>query len=376
MKLINNKYFLAVFVLIFYLTEGVAKYYYYYDLERINSLKYIKGFAIIIFISYIIFYKKSKSIFNYLSITILFIVGQLFLKDSEIDFINLTIILKYIFPLVLLDFAYLHFDKNTNIYFLRSFEFLIIINSILILFGFLFKIFLFKTYFGDRFGFDGLFITSAGASYFYVITLFYLYVNLNKGKYYVLLFIISILSSILTGTKTLYLFIMMLFIYHAIIKKNKFTIKNLTISAIVVLCLSILFFILESSYIDFIKNEGLLTSIVSYRDKLLLNKTIPFITNHWSLSNYFFGGISKTTLRSQLGFVDLFFTLGLIGGFLYIYRYFKSLIKVIINKDIIFILISISILIFLGGNFFFNATIAIYLVFLQQLFISGDNEIS
>lgn len=365
-------FFFSFLLLLFYLSDGIAKYFYFYRTERIDLPKIIKIIVILLFLGLFVYLKKFKIIIRILVLLCIFIVGQYALFGKNLEYKNFIIISKYIFPLILLEFSYLYFKKINNKWFFNTFKVILIINSVFVIIGFLLKLRIFKTYSGERFGYDGLFLTSAGATFFYVIAAYYLYISYKNTTVYIQL--LTLFAMILVGTKAIYLFLMFLILYHYIFKNKNISIKKILFSIALILLLVFLFFALGPDYLNFIKKEGLLTSIISYRDHLLLHKTIPYIKNNWNFINFIFGGIGSTRYRSQLGFIDLFFTMGILGSILYLKYFYKALFKHYYTQKNLFITFSLIILIFLGGNFFYNASIPIYLVILQQLLIKNSVE--
>ena len=369
-------YFFACILILFYLSEGISKYYLYYHSHKLNAPKNIKTVIIILLFAYLIYSKREAIIIKLLGLLLLFIVGQLSLNYDILNVEKLTIIAKYLFPIFFLESAYIILKKSKRQLFFKTFEYLIIFNSLLLLVGFVFDIKLFKTY-AHRFGFNGLFITSATSTYFYIIAIFYLFMNSKKSYYFYFLTIITLISSVLVGTKSIFLFLMLLLLFISFYKINKkYRVKAIILAVITISILAFLFFVFEPSYLNFIKERGLLTAILSYRDELFLEKTMPFISGNWSMVNYFFGGINNVLNRSQLGFIDLFLTLGIVGSIVYLYFFYKSLVKSKMNKEFIFFIISMIIIISLGGNFFFSATIVVYLTIIQQIFIKNIDSIN
>ena len=112
--------------------------------------------------------------------------------------------------------------------------------------------------------------------------------------------------------------------------------------------------------------NGLLTAILSYRDKLLINETIPFIDNNWLIVNYFFGGINDISTRSQMGFLDLFYFFGLIGTTIYLYSFRCWFFNFKLSRINIYFILILFFITFLSGNFFLNASIPIYMVILNK----------
>jgi hypothetical protein len=249
-----------------------------------------------------------------------------------------------------------------------AFENLIVLNSIFILLGFVFGIELFKTYSGNRFGYDGLLLTSSTASYVYIITLFYFILKYKLNVKFNYKFLIVLLSCFFIGTKSLYLVFLAIAIY---LVSSKFSSKKSKI-------ISILIFIIVSTigfYLLFYKVEffnalreerGLLSVFLSFRDILLVRDVIPYINENWTFMNYLFGGVHDISTQSEMGFIDLFYYWGILGGMLYLLAYYKSFFTFRFNSILLFFILVLAFVIFIAGNFFFYSTIPIYLIVFRE----------
>ena len=114
------------------------------------------------------------------------------------------------------------------------------------------------------------------------------------------------------------------------------------------------------------QSDGLASSILSYRDQLFLNNTLPNIKQNWSFINYLIGGLNNINARSQLDIIDVIHFWGFLGGAFYLFIYYKFLITFkLVRIDLIFIVFLIF-LIFFAGNFFTYTTIPIYLLIIRK----------
>jgi len=105
-----------------------------------------------------------------------------------------------------------------------------------------------------------------------------------------------------------------------------------------------------------------------------MEETLPFIQENWSWGNYLFGGITDMETRSQMGVIDVFYFWGLVGGALYVYTFVKTFVTFRLTKEVLFLLISFAVIVFLAGNFFENASVAIYLVVLREAFLYNTKK--
>ncbi len=367
----------SIFLLLFYFSEAFSKYLIYSGNGKSDFPRFIKsGVLILVFV---LLLKYWKDLMLPLVLLLMFTVGQFFLIDGfKVEIIVSAT--KFLFPV----FLFIYFNKNRVphkskeiLFFI--FETILIFNGVLILLGLIFDVYWFQSYTGSRFGFNGIFITTASSSYIYTIALFYFLLTL-KEKFLIhwkSLFII--LCCILTGTKVLYLAIgISLLIYITTfldISVKKRRILLLTIASLFIV--GIYFFFFQYGIFNEIRRkEGLLSSIFSFRDDLFLEQTLPFIERNWTWPNYLFGGISDLATRSQMGFIDVFYFWGILGGSVYLYLYYKTFKTFPLNKILLYMLLSLVLMVFLAGNFFENASLAIYMLILKEAIISSTKTFS
>lgn len=359
--------FMSILLVVFYLTEAINKYSILNDGVALNLTKAIKG-LLLFFILYLIIKRKHWDFLKLLLFLILsFIIGQLSIApnfESEI----LINVVKYLFlPLLLFYFNKLNNDKLQSILTLSLFEKIILLNSALIFVGFAFKINMLETYKGTRFGYSGLLVSSATSTYFYIIAIMHLFLKHKKNFLKSPLVIFSLLATTLVGTKSLYLFIFVIFIifiFYFLSKKIRIYVF-LALTSLMVLWFYYTFYELNR-FSDIREKEGMLTSILSFRDQIIINETLPFIKSNWNFSNYLFGGINDISTRPQMSIIDLIYFFGFFGSFIYLKIFSKAFFNFRLKQlNILFILFVVFISI-LAGNFFINATIPIYVLILRE----------
>lgn len=369
-----HKFIAPALLTVFFLSEAYGKYLIWYFRDKSDVAKWIKLAIMAAAFSLCLKYWKSLKIF--LVLTVIFFLGQWTITNGFQQEIIVSFG-KFLFPLVL----FLYFNKNPlnsegYKWLFKAFEILILVNSLLIVIGFLFEVPLFKTYrYDNRFGYDGLMIVSATATYVYSIACFYFLVRL-KDKFLThwksLFFILSLL---LLGTKSAYLCLFVsLIVYVVFYLKISKTAKIILLIAGSLLAMVVfyIFFFQWGLFNEIRQAEGFLTSLLSTRDKAFMEVTWPFIQQEWSWLNYFVGGINDLSTRSQMGVVDVFFIWGIVGGIIYLYSYYKSFVIFKTNKVVSILMVTLFVLIFLSGNFFENASIAIYMLVLQGVFSQED----
>tara|TARA_B110000046_G_scaffold111743_1_gene118945 strand:+ start:11917 stop:13080 length:1164 start_codon:yes stop_codon:yes gene_type:complete len=361
--------FLSVLVIVFFCSEAYGKI---ITLSGSNTnIQSIIKFVFFIFISFkIIFYFKKYFHFqSIIGLSLCFLIGQYFIPDGFSRKI-IVLFLRYIFPLILFIYFNNHLiiKENSKKLLFKIFEVIIILNTFLIVFGFLFKIQFFETYEFSRFGYNGLLRNSSAGTYFYLISLFYFLYSykeqfFNKWKS-VLVFIVCFFI----GTKSIYFGLSVVTLTYLFFRYKNYK-KKYLLSFIFVLTTFILGYLLFFEFGQFNhirQSDGLASSILSYRNQLFLNNTLPNIKQNWSFINYLIGGLNNINARSQLDIIDVIHFWGFLGGAFYLFIYYKFLITFkLVRIDLIFIVFLIF-LIFFAGNFFTYTTIPIYLLIIRE----------
>lgn len=359
--------FAALLLLLLFFTEAYFKIVLFSKTETLGLLQVSKGIIVLCLGLYILV-KNPKKLWLLGLLSLSFILGQVYLEMG----INKEVVInfaKLLYPLILLIYFNTYtLSNNQKQRLFLVFERIMIFNSLLIFTGLLFDINIFKTYLGSRFGFNGLFVTSATSSYVYGITLIYLLEKYKSGVFKHILNLIIIGAMFCIGTKVSYGLLIIFFAVYLL----KFTkINKKRIVSILLVLITLLFYVVFFKYGMF--NEirqkvGLISSIMSYRDILLTEHTIPYIKENWSVLNYMFGGVSDLSTKSQIEFIDIFYFFGILGGLLYYYIFFKAFLVANLQIHIVILLSVLFIIVLLAGNFFSYPSIAIYLVVLSEYF--------
>jgi len=365
----------SLLVIIFYFSEAISKAFIFYEGHKWALPRYIKLSILILLAAYLLF-KNTKALIGPVVLSLIFIIGQLFLDDAWQNQIIVSFS-KYLFPVFLfLFFNNYQFPQQAKKNLIKAFDFILIFNSCLILLGFILEVALFKTYSGHRFGYNGLFLASSTGSYAYSLAILG-YLFRFKNKFFANYKSLLILSAgLLIGTKSFYmaLFVALLsfiIFYSGSTLKQK---RTLFLGSVGLVATLFYYFFYVSGEFNSIRNEkGLVDAILSFRNTLLTDQLLPFIGQNWSVPNYLFGGITDLNTRSQMAFIDVFYFWGILGGIFYLYIYFKSYLKVKISRPEIYYFPIILVIAFLGGNFFFNASTAIYLLIFREIIHLQNN---
>lgn len=378
-----TKYILGFLLTLFYASDFISKI---NENQLKNTSLYVKFIFEIIIIFYVLKEKNEIGIkiFKYiLLLFIIYIIGQFTLNDQfflnriENNFKIFTWY-TYIFLLFAAYSTYIH--KNNNIYNSKQilffcFEWIFVLNTILIFVGWLFDVCSFKSYYlTERFGYNGLIRNATHASYIYIIftTYFYYKSIIEKGiKNNVYLFL-SISSSFFIGTKACLVFLFFCFLFHL----NKINIWLKVLIPFLFLVFSekikiILIFLLKKNQFmyDVYLKKGLWTMLFSTRDLSINSFLIPYIKNKWSVLNFFFGGAEFDKHRTEFELIDLLWFFGILGTVFYFFifnKYVFNIYKLYKYPLVIFILMTSL----LAGSFFSSVSVMTYffvlLIFLKE----------
>lgn len=367
---------LAGLLVIFYISEGLTKYFILTGATFHNYSALVKGIFslfVVIFAVLNTTRKRKSLLFFFIAFILIFLIGQYkFNLQTLGTYItqNIKFAVRYLFVfIILLYFTKLPYKFGKGTYF-KVYEKIVLFNSLLIIAGFFFDIQLFKTYKFLRFGYSGFFAVPSLTSYFYALALTYFsyhYIT-NNTKKLELTFVL--LVSMIAGTKALMLFVLLTLIHLLIVKKiykKKWFLVGLPmLIGILYLLRNTLSQFIKARYqvlYDFYKENDLVTMLTSGRNLKLNDNFIPLIKEKWDFINYLFGGTDFVTYRVEFELLDLILFWGIIGSIVYLVFYFYSIIR--FSKIIFFGKIQtifLLLIVLLSGNFFHNASTALYLL--------------
>jgi len=371
-QIFSNKHFIKVLILCFFVSESLTKFFFYSNYEFYRFGVYIKISFVCL---YLFSHYKSKVLKVLFFFYLIHLLGLLFLKNESSLFLNIKSNLlyfsKYTFIFIIIDLFINYCNTKSAISKVIKLLFKILnFNFVLICIGLIANISYLKTYkYPFRFGFDGLFQMNSHASYIYIFASIFVFYEAIKHKTYSRNLIIIILSSMLVGTKAIYLFYALLTIYllsHFRLWKSFMTFAVLGCSLIYLFRESVLVFVTKKAplFMDLNDNFGLFTALTSTRN-MLFEETFSKIVSHnyWSLPNFFFGGSYFNEIRTEFGFIDLYLFWGGIGGVCFLIYYYNKLFKYFTKNTFLkFSLYSLIVVVALAGNFFTNAVISVYVV--------------
>lgn len=365
------------FLLLFLGIEALNKLYYHIIEAEFYLQKLVKLLAFAFMFTSLLF-TRTQQLLGIFLLVLWFVLGQYFLPQA---FTTMAIIgfSRYLFFLILLlyfkDLG--SFDKHKTRKIASFWEFFLWVNNILIVLGALLQLEWFKSYEGERWGYNGLVWASANSTYLYLSALLYFVFYYKKKFYYQPLFWFTLVASLLIGTKSVYLAV---FLFSLVLLVNakiskKWVLGSLSlISMLFLVGVYVLFN--YSLFAEISKEEGWLTAVLSYRDDLLLTETIPYIQENWRSLHYFIGGLSNPLLRPQLELIDLWLYFGILGAPLYLYLFFRYYFNFkLAHQDKLWFAVLLAVPL-ITGNFFYNASVPIYLLLIKLAYLKTPDKFS
>lgn len=252
-----------------------------------------------------------------------------------------------------------------------------------VLFAFFFEIPLFKAYRdGLRFGYIGILHKSVAATYFFIgsicLSYYYSYIEKRINPW---IFYIILCNSIFIGTKGIYLFHGLFFLY--VFFTQQLYRKSIFYWGIAVVCgVTILFknkietglrttyTLFQSIYLE----HGLLTSLMSFRNEMLSEKAAVY-REKWSVWNYLFGGKLPEQGLFEMSLVDLYAFFGAIGIVYVLFLYYKAVVVSLREKEtkqyIFFCYSSVLIISIFAGQLFVNYSSIFFILWVLFLINNG-----
>ncbi|MDT0294651.1 hypothetical protein ACFQ3R_04190 [Mesonia ostreae] len=354
------------FLLIFISVEAFNKIFFFNTDQDFIVQKVVKLIALALMLGMLLYQSPRKLIIPALLIGF-FLLGQVFLPDSFV-FSSVIGFSRYLFFIIMIlffaDFQQLSFNKTQLIF--KFWEIFLWINNILIFLAVAFNLFIFKAYINERWGYNGLITASSNSTYLYLVALLYFFIRFPKTYFKKPLFWLSIIAAFCTGTKSIYLGVL-LFGFIALVsfplpKKWKWP---LILGLFLIGMASMLLLFSSELFTGIIQEDGWLSAILSYRDELLIEDTLPYIQENWRTIHYFVGGLSQPLARPQLELIDLFLYFGALGMLPYLYLFFKNYFNFSLQiREIAFYVVLLTVPL-ITGNFFYNASVPIYLILLK-----------
>ncbi|MAN28514.1 MULTISPECIES: hypothetical protein [Mesonia] len=362
------------FLLMFFVVEGFNKIFFFTQGETFFLQKLTK-FLIFFIAGFYLLINSPKKLISLLILFLCFVIGQFFLEESFTK-ISLIAYSRYFFFILLIIFSSKPIVNIATISRIEKiFETLIVINSIIIILGLIFQLDYLSTYHGGRFGYNGLFMASSISTYFYITAFIY---YLNKYKLQVLSRIdwwLAIAASCFIGTKSVYLSLFFIFGYLGFtFIRNRRTKILLTILLVLLVIIGGYIFLSSGIFKTIVKEDGWVTAILSHRNQALQEYTLPYIEQNWSIFNYFVGGIDSPGIRPQLEYIDLFLFFGIIGVIVFAYTFIKSFFTFKVNSLLLKMFLLLFAVTFVAGNFFYNASVPIYLIVLKLSILKTNKK--
>ena len=372
-------FLLAVAFVTFYFVDGLGKVLQRSGSEFSRYGAIFKAFFEIFALGFSII-TISKSKINILSsilyFFLAFLLGQYFLSinfPELLFFENFNTLFKYLFPFIifLIAIEIINYKEYPSLIF-KYYRLILIINSLLIVIGFLFKVEVFNTYDGPwRFGYDGLIYAQNEATYVFIFAITTVYYRRFYLKIKEPFFWIVLLPSLLVATKGVYLYLALLLLFHVF---KRVSLKNILTFGITLSVLGYFLFstvinkIFMNSYNVFIymyDQGGIWHALLSGRNQYIEAKLAPLILEQWSIPNFLIGGQDVISHYIEMGFIDLFLFFGLCGSVLYLFIFYSIFKLVPFQRDFkIFFGICLFLIIATAGHFFESGIAGLHFIFL------------
>jgi len=378
---------LALTILIMFIGDAFSKYLVYKESSFTGVslfLRFIFESIVLVTIAKNITKIQNNNLILLVLLSVFYLIGQTILLHNvnyTYNIIaNLILYNKYIYIFIVFIFLkYLTFSFN-NIE--RILYIIFIFNAIFILIGVIFEVELFKTAIGKeyRFGYNGLISASANESAFIIVLsiIFFYFKTFFIEKKISLSFIFIIITSLFVGQKTIYLFLLLLTIYHIL---HFLTIKNIPKYSLIFFAttyIAILFFNSEefdiyfSYFIYAIDKFDFITMLLGGRNDIIL-KEFPEVISNWNILNLFIGGRDNELYIMESEYLDLFLSFGILGTIIYLFVFYNLYIYKIKHSFLKFMLFSLLLIAMFSGHFFTSAVTALYFNFIY-LFIYEKDE--
>lgn len=340
-------------------------------------------------VSVLIQRKVYQPIYGILGLGLTVLVGQLFLYTSWSDIPGMSISREWMLysgGIVMAFFFRTLYWQCSSAQFTFMLRFTLGISlavCLSVLFAFFFEIPLFKTYRdGLRFGYIGILHKSVAATYFFIgsicLSYYYSYIEKRINPW---IFYIILCSSIFIGTKGIYLFHGLFFLYvfftQQLYKKNIFYWGIAVVCGVIILFknkieagLRTTYALFQSIYLE----HGLLTSLMSFRNEMLSEKAAVY-REKWSVWNYLFGGKLPEQGLFEMSLVDLYAFFGVIGIVYVLFLYYKAVVVNLREKEtkqyIFFCYSSVLIISIFAGQLFVNYSSIFFILWVLFLINNG-----
>lgn len=366
---------LFYFLLLFFGIEFLNKIQIYFWESDFLIQKIVKLGCLVFMLVYLLF-REPKKLFWLAAISFVFVLGQYFLPNS-FSYFTIVGFGRYFFFLSMLLFFHPLIQSKTQEQqkVFKLWEKLLWLNNTIILIGLVFSLEIFRSYGGERWGYNGLFMASANSTYFYVAALAYFLIRYKKTYFKNYLFWFTLLASLCTGTKSVYLGVLLLGLiglFHLQLQKK---IKSALFAGVALLGIISMYVLFTSKlFARIVREDGWLSAILSYRDTLLIEETIPYLHQNWQTIHYFIGGLSNPFARPQMELIDLFLYFGILGSVLFLYIFIRFYFDLFLSNYQKLVLLVLLLIPVITGNFFYNASVPIYLIVLKLAILNKTNS--
>jgi|GEM_PF-6182898 len=386
----NKHYILYLFFIFgmagFYLSDGVNKYMRFSGQPEIAVYFRAIYEVILVFALFITLNKRSLSILQFLVLLVLVVLLGVGFNQTDVNYqYNFIILNKYVFIFLLTAVFYklLEIEQYVD-RICKIFEIIIIFNSLLIIVGAVFQVGMLETYafnnqdyLEPRYGYSGLIYSQNEVTYIYILSVVYFYKKYQVSSY-TLKFFLVLLSAILLGTKGIYLFLLIFFLYYLKSSGRAFLLGLSTFFSGLLLAISNFGYLSSLFKYFFVQSESddLIYVLSSGRNYLVMKNFL----NNIKASYVFllFGGQDSSHNLVELELFDLINFFGIVGSLIYLYCYYKFVLRGVGEGyyEKMF-LISLIIVAFFSGHLLSNINISFFMLCVLSYFhVKSENKIT
>jgi hypothetical protein len=306
-------------------------------------------------------------------LVVIWIAGAMisYANNSEFDYGYSAIVLnRYLFFFILSCFFLDRAQSNSFEDRCRFiFESFLLLNNLLILIGFFFKLDIFSTYDprgeieDQRFGYKGLIHGGNDIAGIYILGIAYFFrENFKYKAHKTIPMILTCSAALLTGTKAGLLSVLGISIYYLATYRFKTFFSLISAAGVVAACwLAIKWNMVYQNYvvpfIETVESMDVLSYLMSSRNEFI-DQNFGFIKSNWSWLNYITG---DAFLYSETDVIDLYYFFGL-GSIFYLYFYARIFFIRDSSRDNIYVFVVLIAIAATAGHVIQSTVVPLFLL--------------
>lgn len=345
---LRTTYLVILFFILSFIADGMNQVLISLGFSFYRISIFIRFIGLILFLLLLTYKHRVARIFEILVFFyLIFFIGTFAAWQNYQNYLlfeNFSMITKMLFFFVILQVLFVTFTKpHDRDTLFNVFEFLILLQSIVVILSFIFKIDIFASYQNQiRFGYSGLIPARNEASAFYIIGFFFFLYRFHHERTSIFKLLTVTLAALLTGTKVALIIplILSFYVIRAIFRgimlkkmNRRYLLASALLLVIVLFTISQLDFILTqikptiNYYSSFITDFNYTTfDIIASGRQFKIHEFVSKQLPNFNIINYLFGGHDIASYPTESDLIDMFIRLGLIGGLGFYYLYIKTIL--------------------------------------------------